>query len=153
MRACCLRMLVFLPGLRVWLECERITKVMEQMSLFGDLVIEAPSTQGVKYAGSKLKLISHILQLAKRVDATTILDGFAGATRVSQAFAKRGYRVLSNDIAVWSEVFGTCYLLNEKKPKDYKDLIDHLNAIPPTDGWFTKNYGGEANGGCANSGP
>ncbi len=122
---------------------------MEQMSLFSDLVIEAPSTQGVKYAGSKLKLISHILQLAKRVDAKTILDGFAGTTRVSQAFAKRGYRVLSNDIAVWSEVFGTCYLLNEKKPEDYKDLIDHLNAIPPTDGWFTKNYGGEANGGCA----
>lgn len=72
---------------------------MEQLSLFGDSVVDAPSTEGVKYAGSKLKLIPPILQLAKKVDAKTVLDGFAGTTRVSQAFAKTGYRVLCNDIS------------------------------------------------------
>lgn len=122
---------------------------METMPLFDDLVLDAPPTEGVKYAGSKLKLIGHILQLAKRVAARTVLDGFSGTTRVSQALAKRGYRVVCNDIAVWSEVFGTCYLLSNKKPHEYQALIDHLNAVQPTDGWFTENYGGEPNGGCA----
>jgi len=123
--------------------------MMEQMSLFGDAIANSPPTEGIKYAGSKLKLIPYILQLAKQVDARTVLDGFAGTTRVSQAFAKCGYDVICNDIAVWSEVFGTCYLLNDKDPKTYQGLIDHLNSLPPIDGWFTENYGGLPNGGCA----
>ena len=82
---------------------------MQQIALSDDLVLDAPSTEGIKYAGSKLKLLPHILQLAKRVEAKTILDAFVGTTRVFQAFAKSGYRVICNDIAVWSEVFGACY--------------------------------------------
>ena len=108
-----------------------------------------PSTEGIKYAGSKLKLIPQILQLTKKVDANTILDGFSGTTRVSQAFAKLGYSVHSNDIAHWSEVLGTCYLLNKKSRTEYQPLIDHLNAVQPVDGWFTEHYGGNANDGSA----
>ncbi len=122
---------------------------METLSLFDDSIIDAPATQGIKYAGSKLRLIPHILGLAKKVDAKTVLDGFSGTTRVSQAFAKRGYRVFSNDIAVWSEVFGTCYLLNDLTARDYQPLIDHLNSLLPIDGWFTEKYGGKPNSGCA----
>ena len=117
-----------------------------QQSLPG---FQLPSTEGIKYAGSKLKLIPQILQLAKKVDAKTILDGFAGTTRVSQAFAKLGYTVICNDIAPWSEVFGTCYLLNTKQPSEYCPLIDHLNGVSPIDGWFTEHYGGHVNDGCA----
>ena len=109
----------------------------------------SPATEGIKYAGSKLKLLPYILQLIRKVGAKTILDGFSGTTRVSQALAKSGYRVLSNDIAVWSEVFGTCYLLNRKTPAEYQELIDHLNSIRPVDSWFTEHYGGKSNGGCA----
>ncbi len=119
------------------------------LPLFDDFVLDIPSTEGIKYAGSKLKLIPHILQLAKKVDAKTILDGFAGTTRVSQAFAKLDYTVIGNDIAPWSAVFGTCYLLNTKPQSEYCPLIDHLNAVPPTDGWFTEHYGGHVNDGCA----
>lgn len=108
-----------------------------------------PSTQGIKYAGSKLKLLPHILQLVGRVDAQTILDGFAGTTRVSQALAQRGYRVICNDRAAWSQVFGTCYLLNEQPPAAYQALIDHLNGVAPIDGWFSEHYGGAPNDGCA----
>lgn len=121
----------------------------ETLSLFDDLVVDAPRTEGIKYAGSKLKLLPHILQLAKRTDAKIVLDGFSGTTRVSQAFAQRGYTVVCNDIAVWAEVFATCYLLCRKRRTDYQSLIDHLNAVPPFDGWFTEHYGGEPNGGCA----
>ena len=121
---------------------------MEQL-LFNDMVVDAPQTEGIKYAGSKLKLLPYILQLAKKVDAKTILDGFSGTTRVSQAFAKNGYQVLCNDISVWSEVFGTCYLLNKKTSEHYQDLIEHLNSLKPIDGWFTEHYGGQPNEGCA----
>jgi len=119
---------------------------METLPLFMDLVLDAPLTEGIKYAGSKLKLIPYILQLAKRVDPKTVLDGFSGTTRVSQALAKSGYRVLCNDIAAWSQTFAICYLLNKKKANQYQELIDHLNSVPHTDGWFTENYGGHHNG-------
>jgi adenine-specific DNA-methyltransferase len=119
---------------------------METQSLFPDLIADAPSTEGIKYAGSKLKLLPSVLQLAKKVDVKTILDGFSGTTRVSQAFAKSGYQVVSNDLAVWSEVFGTCYLLNKKKRSEYEELIRHLNAVRPMDGWFTEHYGGRTDG-------
>ncbi len=119
------------------------------LSFFDEFVLDVPTTEGIKYAGSKLKLIPQILELAKKVDAKTILDGFSGTTRVSQAFAKLGYTVICNDIAPWSEVLGTCYLLNTKPQSEYQPLIDHLNAVPPIDGWFTEHYGGHVNDGCA----
>lgn len=122
---------------------------MQTLPLFDDLVLDAPPTEGIKYAGSKLKLIPHILQMVKRVDAHTVLDGFSGTTRVSQALARSGYQVFCNDIAVWSKVFASCYLLNRKTPDQYTDLIAHLNAVKPSDGWFTQHYGGQPNGGSA----
>jgi len=115
-----------------------------QAQLFSDeLTFEAPSTEGIKYAGSKLKLIPHILRLAGKVNAKTFLDGFSGTTRVSQAFAQSGYDVVCNDHAVWSEVFGTCYL-KAKSQREYRALIEHLNGLKPKDGWFTEFYGGDA---------
>ena len=122
---------------------------MNGLPLFDDTVVDTPTTEGIKYAGSKLKLLPHILDLAQRTGATSILDGFSGSTRVSQAFAKSGYRVISNDVSVWSEVFGSCYLLNRKPRGCYSRLIRRLNDAPPRDGWFTEHYGGEANGGAA----
>ena len=122
---------------------------MNNLPLFDDVVVDAPPTEGIKYAGSKRKLLPYILELAQRTGAKTVLDGFAGSTRVSQAFAQSGYRVISNDVAVWSEIFGTCYLLNPKPRAHYLPLIRHLNRVPPKDGWFTRHYGGKPNGGMA----
>lgn len=122
---------------------------MSNLSLFDDIVVEAPPTEGIKYAGSKLKLLPSILELAAKTGAKTVLDGFAGSTRVSQAFAKSGYCVISNDIAEWSRVFATCYLLNRESRSHYSELIKHLNSVSPRDGWFTHHYGGVPNGGVA----
>lgn len=118
----------------------------QTLNLFEDLVVDAPPTEGIKYAGSKLKLLPFILQLVRKVKPRTVLDGFSGTTRVAQALAQTGYRVIANDLAVWSEVFGKCYLLNTRPPDYYQPLVDQLNALPGKDGWFTENYGGEANG-------
>jgi adenine-specific DNA-methyltransferase len=124
----------------------------EQLSLFGDYVIDPPATEGIKYAGSKLKLLPEILWLAKRTGAKTVLDGFSGTTRVSQALAKNGYLVHCNDIAVWSETFGKCYLQSRHPHTTYTELIEHLNAQKPKDGWFSQHYGGMPNGKPAENG-
>lgn len=104
-----------------------------------------PPTEGIKYAGSKLKLLPHILALAEKVEPQTVFDGFSGTTRVSQALAQCGYRVIANDVAIWSKVFGDCYLLSPQPAAYYKDLIDHLNSLRGKHGWFTEHYGGDPN--------
>ena len=96
------------------------------LSLFGGAILDAPDTQGVKYAGSKLKLIPYILSLFDDLKVETVFDGFSGTTRVSQALAKSGFKVTSNDISEWSYIFGLCYLKNKKKASEYKELIEHL---------------------------
>ncbi|NNE67829.1 MAG: DNA methyltransferase [Pyrinomonadaceae bacterium] len=104
--------------------------------------LRAPSTQGIKYAGSKLRLIPQILELAEKTGAKTVFDGFSGTTRVSQAFAQAGYKVTANDSAVWSRSFAECYLLNTKDPDYFEPLIAHLNGLEGKHGWFSENYGG-----------
>lgn len=122
---------------------------MTSLSLFEDLILDAPKTEGIKYAGSKLKLLSHILGLVRKTGAKTVLDGFAGTTRVSQALAQSGYQVISCDVSVWSSVFASCYLLNPYPCHHYSKMIDHLNSLEGIDGWFTENYGGDPNTGSS----
>jgi adenine-specific DNA-methyltransferase len=105
-------------------------------------VLKIPKTEGIKYAGSKLKLLPYILQFAAKTKAKTVFDGFAGTTRVSQALARTGYRVIANDISIWSKTFGVCYLRNKQDKNFYREIIGHLNNLSPKDGWFTRHYGG-----------
>ena len=100
-------------------------------------------TQGIKYAGSKLKIIPYILESIKDLEIKTVLDGFSGSTRVSQAFAQAGYDVTSSDISYCSEVCAKCFLLSSKDKEYYQKIIDTLNSLRGYDGWFTANYGGD----------
>lgn len=106
------------------------------------MAFEIPKTEGIKFAGSKLKILPHILSLARKVKCDTVFDGFAGTTRVSQTFAQTGAKVISNDCAVWSKVFAECYLKNERDENFYDEIIAHLNNLKPKNGWFTEHYGG-----------
>lgn len=106
-------------------------------------------TEGIKYTGSKREIIPILLELIRPLNIKTVFDGFSGTTRVSQALKKAGYTVYANDIAVWSKIFGQCYLLNRKPATYYLPLIDHLNKLPGKFGWFSNHYGGEPNGGSA----
>ncbi len=113
------------------------------LNLFNERDFSGIKTQGIKYAGSKLKIIPYILECAKDLEVKTVLDGFSGSTRMSQAFAQAGYDVISNDIAHWSEVCAKCFLLHNKDKKYYQDIIDGLNSLEGYDGWFTAHYGGD----------
>jgi adenine-specific DNA-methyltransferase len=116
---------------------------MGNLHLFKDQILRWPETEGIKYAGSKLKLLPYILRLVTRLDPSTVLDGFAGTTRVSQALASLGYTVTCNDSAVWSRFFGECYLLSPNPASYYEGLINHLNGLTAKDGWLTEHYGGD----------
>ncbi|MBQ7191148.1 MAG: DNA adenine methylase [Kiritimatiellae bacterium] len=107
--------------------------------------IPTPRTEGIKYAGSKLKLIPYILDIIGHKGFRTVLDGFSGTTRVSQAFAQIGMSVTANDISEWSQVFATCYLKSSKENAFYEKILQELNALPGVCGWFTENYGGGVN--------
>lgn len=112
------------------------------IDLFGNTIIEIPKTEGIKYAGSKLKILPYIFDVISEIEVDNILDGFSGSTRVSQAFAKAGLKTTSSDISFWSENFAKTYLLNTKPSNQYKPLIDHLNSIKGYHGWFSEHYGG-----------
>ena len=88
---------------------------------------KAFQTEGIKYAGSKLKLLGHILEVVSGLNVKTVLDGFSGSTRVAQLFARANYDTTSSDIACWSEVFGRCYLMANQSNPYYTEIIDHLN--------------------------
>ena len=118
-----------------------------QVNLLGKSSIHIP-TEGIKYSGSKLKLIPYILSIVRSLPVKRIFDGFSGTTRVSQAFAKCGYHVIANDLAVWSKVFGECYLKG-RKSNQLQEKIDYLNNLKGYEGWFTEHYGGKANGGLS----
>ena len=124
-------------------------KIMHNLALFPEIIDFDTITQGIKYTGSKHKLIQHILEIAHKTGSKTVLDGFSGSTRVSQAFAKNGFRVISNDIAIWSKVFAHCYLDKHENIAIYRDIIKHLNFLPPKEGWFTEHYGGKENRGVS----
>jgi hypothetical protein len=49
------------------------------------VVVDAPPTQGIKHAGSKLKLLPRVLTIISKVRRGSVLDRFMGTTRVSQA--------------------------------------------------------------------
>mgnify|MGYP001560675768 CR=1 FL=1 len=113
-----------------------------QENLFNEQDFSGIKTQGIKYAGSKLKIIPYILETIKDLEIKTVLDGFSGSTRVSQALAQAGYDVTSNDIAHWSEVCAKCFLLHNKDRQYYQKILDELNSLKGYNGWFTAHYGG-----------
>lgn len=108
-----------------------------------DFLQRSIKTEGIKYAGSKLKILPYIVELVSELDGVqSVLDGFSGTTRVSQAFGQMGFDTSSNDISAWSEVFARTYLVSSKSDAYYQEIIDHLNNLIPYQGWFSDNYGG-----------
>ena len=96
-----------------------------------------PQTYGIKYAGSKLKIIPYIISLLNQLkDVKTVLDGFSGTTRVSQALAQLGYCTTASDISIWSDVVANCFNLgisNERFTPPIKKLSKgnmKINATP-----------------------
>lgn len=106
-----------------------------------------PITEGIKYTGSKKKMLPYILDAVSTLPVLSVLDAFSGTTRVAQAFAQMGYDTTANDVSEWTEVFANCFLVANRPAAFYKELIDELNALPGYKGWFSEHYGGEGDSG------
>jgi len=98
-------------------------------------------THGVKYIGSKRKLIPYILEAVNDLPVTRMLDTFTGTTRVSQAFRKSGWTVCAGDLSWASEAYAALFLqtLPEHLPV-LQALVDELNTLEGQDDWITKSY-------------
>lgn len=117
-----------------------------QLDLFGN-VSSVPITEGIKYTGSKLKILPYIVEMVGKLNVESALDAFSGTTRVAQSFAQIGYNTTANDISVWSQVFATCYLLSKQPDSYYQPYLDELNSLAGYYGWFSEHYGGEGDEG------
>jgi adenine-specific DNA-methyltransferase len=98
----------------------------------------------VKYLGSKRLLVPVIVRIAQALPRVrAVCDLFAGTTRVGQGFKRAGLHVLSNDLASYSEVFGQAFIVTDGAKVEGQRLVEllcHLNALPPSDGYFTETF-------------
>lgn len=98
----------------------------------------------IKYIGSKLKIIPFMEEIinSENLEIASAADAFSGSGRVTDFFIRKKYITYSNDVSIVSKLIIDIYLsgtdFSEMKP-----IIDSLNKIKKTKGFFTKNYGSE----------
>lgn len=114
---------------------------MSQLEL--QIGYSVPSAQTIKYMGSKRKIAPFILSMVAEEKVKSVFDGFSGSTFVSQYLANAGFKIHSNDQAIWSKVLGDCFLNSKKDLNHYIKLIKKLNDVKPFTGWYSRNYGGD----------
>ena len=112
------------------------------LDLFGN-ISAVPETEGIKYTGSKLKILPYIIEMVGKLHIVSALDAFSGTTRVAQAFSQIGYNTTANDISMWSQVFATCYLLSSQPDSYYMPFLKELNSLQGYKGWFSEHYGSD----------
>lgn len=111
-------------------------------------------TYGVKYIGSKNKVLPFIVQTVsscitdEHSPSPTLIDVFAGTTRVSQAFRAMGWKVLASDLAWASETYAELFLRTTRD--EYEQLrllareLDQLGDEASRNGsdgdWITRSY-------------
>jgi adenine-specific DNA-methyltransferase len=100
----------------------------------------------IKYIGSKRALAPVIERLARRLPIRSAADLFAGTTRAGQAFRRAGCRVVSNDLATYSEALGHAYVAaGDDLDRDRLRVeLRRLDALPGAPGYVTRTFCEEA---------
>lgn len=98
--------------------------------------------ESIRYSGSKYKIIPKINEIVTDLPIKKAVDAFTGSTRVAQYFKSVGLQTVANDMAFYSKILAECYLQANQPKSYYQEIIDHLNNLPPSDGWYSENYGG-----------
>jgi adenine-specific DNA-methyltransferase len=97
----------------------------------------------IKYIGSKRTLVPLIVEAVRRVgNAESVIDLFSGTSRVGHALKAAGYRVLSNDHNAYAATLARCYVQadEEDTAEDARKLVQELNRLPGTAGYFTETF-------------
>jgi adenine-specific DNA-methyltransferase len=97
----------------------------------------------IKYIGSKRTLVPSILEAVGRAGpAESVIDLFSGTSRVGHALKAAGYRVMSNDHNAYAATLARCYVQADEEDtlEDARKLIQELNRLPGTAGYFTDTF-------------
>jgi len=98
-------------------------------------------TKGVRYLGSKNKILPLIVQVIEGLDVEekTMIDVFTGTTRVAQGFKDRDWYLTTSDLSWASEAYASAFICSGDNSHLQK-YIDELNELEGVEGWLTKNY-------------
>lgn len=99
-------------------------------------------TTGVKYLGSKKKLLPHIGSAIDNLDIKTAIDVFTGTTRVAQYLRKNGIKTDTSDLSWASTAYANTFVHNPKTNSHLQKHIDEMNKLDGVDGWLSQNYAG-----------
>jgi adenine-specific DNA-methyltransferase len=97
----------------------------------------------IKYIGSKRVLVPAIGEIVAGLPgASTVLDLFAGTSRVGHALKAAGYRVIANDHNAYAATLARCYVAADREDvlSDAVRLVAEFNALPGKADWFTETY-------------
>ncbi len=102
----------------------------------------------IKFIGSKRLLIPRILELARELEGVrSVCDLFTGTTRVAQAFKRAGHMVHANDVTAFSYNLAQTFIATDATtfPTELaREAIERLNALPGSEGYFTKAFSQDA---------
>lgn len=97
----------------------------------------------IKYLGSKRLLIPAITAVMQSLPGVhTVVDLFSGTSRVGHALKRLGFRVLANDYLRCAHALASCYVQADRDGvlRAAETLIDELNRLRGTDGYFTRTF-------------
>lgn len=97
----------------------------------------------IKYLGSKRQLLPAIMQtIGRHENVASVLDLFSGTSRVGHALKRAGHQVFSNDLNVYAYQLAKCYIGADRDRYfgDAEKIIQELNGIQGSPGYFTKNF-------------
>jgi adenine-specific DNA-methyltransferase len=100
----------------------------------------------IRYIGSKCRIAPQILDLVgEPAEGSVFVDPFAGSGWVSREAALRGWPVRANDLLPSAAVLTRAQLITAEEAPfvglgGYEAAISALNAAPPRDGFFTREY-------------
>jgi adenine-specific DNA-methyltransferase len=97
----------------------------------------------IKYIGSKRTLIPIIVEAIRRAGAArSVIDLFAGTSRVGHALKAAGYRVLANDYLSYAATLARCYVQADAEDvlADARKLVHEFNGLKGAPGYFTETF-------------
>ncbi|MBK6923305.1 MAG: DNA adenine methylase [Deltaproteobacteria bacterium] len=97
----------------------------------------------IKYLGSKRLLLPQICEvIAALGQGATVLDAFAGTSRVGHALKARGLKVVANDHNAYAATLARCYVQADREDvlADATRLVQHYNRLPGRAGYFTETF-------------
>lgn len=96
----------------------------------------------IKYLGSKRMLVPLIVEVIRALPGVhSVLDLFAGTSRVGHALKREGFQVFANDHNAYAATLARCYIeADDDLALPAQALLDELSALEGRPGFFTETY-------------